>query len=259
MTAKIVSLSERRTARAVAGINPARERFIRTEARRLLVQAWKAEKKLRNVQVVDVLPVDPEWIARLFPDWRFLLIEHAEIEPCGTSTRQTAGVLDRVKRTIEINSNLRLTVRRFTGAHELGHLVLHPGIQSFRESPIGDSTIVWHRLPPKEQEANLFAAALLMPERLLRESFARRFQPVLYKDSIDDNTAYYCSNGELSSSDFRKMNLLEAARVLAAADSFTTADSRPLTEVFGVSATAMAIQFIDLGLVRVTQSASIRR
>jgi len=97
-----------------------------------------------------------------------------------------------------------------------------------------------------------------MPTRLLRESFARRFPPTIYRDSTDDDTAFYCSNGELRASDFKRMSLLELAKFIGRADSFTTADSRPLTEVFGVSATTMAIQLIDLDLVRTNQSASMR-
>jgi Zn-dependent peptidase ImmA (M78 family) len=256
MSGRIIRLSGYPSAgRVIRSINPARERFIRNEARQLLVRAWNAERKLRKIQVADILPIEPRWVAQLFPDWRFLFVEPAEIGTSAASGRPIAGVLDRVSRTTEVASNLPLTVRRFTGAHELGHLVLHPEVQSLRESPIGDRGMLGRGTPPKEQEANLFAAELLIPTRLLRELFARRFPPTIYRDSIDDDTAYYCSNGELRASDFRAMNLLELAQFIAKAGSFTTADSRPLTEVFGVSATAMAIQLIDLGLVRINQFA----
>lgn len=64
--------------------------------------------------------------------------------------------------------------RRFTIAHELGHLVLHAGdtaapavfcrhVRS-TESPISDAI---------EREANHFAAELLMPDELMRAAVAR--------------------------------------------------------------------------------------
>jgi hypothetical protein len=256
---KIIRISEYPNAdRVKRSINRGRERFIREQARQLLLQAWNAERKLRRIQVADILPVEPQWVLRLFLDWRFHFIGPAEIGTSTVSGRQIAGVLSRPNRTIEVASNLPLTIRRFTGAHELGHLVLHPEVQSLRESPIGDRSLLGWGTPPKEQEANLFAAELLIPTRLLSELFARRFHPPIYKDSMDDDIAFYCSNGELRASDFKKMSLLDFAKFIGQAGSFTTADSRPLTDVFGVSAPALAIQLIDLDLVRANGTASMR-
>ena len=71
------------------------------------------------------------------------------------------------------------TRRRFTIGHELGHFCLH--------QTAGGAT-VWCRtgcveehphgaalppLPPAEEEANAFAAALLMPARLIRRHYRR--------------------------------------------------------------------------------------
>jgi IrrE N-terminal-like domain len=68
--------------------------------------------------------------------------------------------------------------RRFTISHELGHWCMHRG----RHEPVYcRSTIVKANearepeerppLPPHEEEANAFAAALLMPARLVREHY----------------------------------------------------------------------------------------
>lgn len=53
--------------------------------------------------------------------------------------------------------------QRFTIAHEIGHLMLHPLGQRFRDGP-GDPA---GRLDPQEVEANRFAADLLMPAWML--------------------------------------------------------------------------------------------
>jgi hypothetical protein len=66
--------------------------------------------------------------------------------------------------------------RRFTIGHELGHWILHrTGDQSLfcRHGSIEEAEPAEARppLPITEQEANLFAAALLMPPRLLRREY----------------------------------------------------------------------------------------
>lgn len=62
--------------------------------------------------------------------------------------------------------------KRFTLAHELGHYLLHRG----RGNLFVDDVAVLHRSTPSdtktarmEAEANVFAAELLMPEKVLRE------------------------------------------------------------------------------------------
>ena len=88
---------------------------------------------------------------------------------------QMSGLLHRSENenraVIGVNS-LHPTVRqRFSIAHELGHLILHkPALQidqhafvSFRTSMSSSAT------DPDEVEANQFAAALLMPEALLKQ------------------------------------------------------------------------------------------
>jgi len=79
------------------------------------------------------------------------------------------------------------TRRRFTIGHELGHWFLHQGKQTALfcrhgsvEAPEGDAGkatagAVAERPPldPIEEEANYFAAALLMPARLIRREYDR--------------------------------------------------------------------------------------
>jgi hypothetical protein len=65
--------------------------------------------------------------------------------------------------------------RRFTIGHELGHWCMHTGEG---EAVYCRSTSVAEReatpaVPPAEEEANAFAAALLMPSRLLSREYER--------------------------------------------------------------------------------------
>jgi len=66
--------------------------------------------------------------------------------------------------------------RRFTIAHELGHWFLHQGEQMplfCRHAQVDDESVERPPLPSIEEEANNFAAALLMPAEMVRREYAR--------------------------------------------------------------------------------------
>lgn len=91
---------------------------------------------------------------------------------------ETSGMLVRTDGLIVIgvNSNHAEVRRRFSIAHELGHLSLHPGRPlllhetvrvNFRDATSSMATDV------EEIEANAFAAELLMPEPFVRQEVER--------------------------------------------------------------------------------------
>ena len=102
---------------------------------------------------------------------------------------------------------------------------------------------------PIENEANIFAAELLMPGKLVGELFDRIFGKVVNANFISDDDAFYWTNGTIPASELRKKAPVDLAMVLADSSPFTTKDSRSLTEIFGVSTIAMAIQLVNLGRV----------
>lgn len=88
----------------------------------------------------------------------------------GASNQKVAGFCDFKAAKLYVNKEDRQERQFFTIAHELGHWLLHRGI--FLAHP--DRYPVLPRFQnvdshsPMEQEANHFAANLLVPERLLR-------------------------------------------------------------------------------------------
>lgn len=108
---------------------------------------------------------------------------HALARQLGVQVVQTSmnedvsGMLIREDRglTVGLNSNQMYRRQRFTLAHELGHLRLHRGRPLIVDSSIrvdlrnSASGTATNR---EEMEANRFAAALLMPEDMVREALA---------------------------------------------------------------------------------------
>lgn len=88
-----------------------------------------------------------------------------------TGSNDFSGVLLRKSGVsfIALNSKESSVRQRFTLAHELGHYFLHPSKNTFIEFRDNKKNIV---RGAKEVEANKFAAALLMPRKLIQQDIA---------------------------------------------------------------------------------------
>ena len=129
----------------------------------------RARRCLLSAGVVD-LPIPVDRVATHLG----IEIENADLGA------DCSGVLIRRgdRAVIGVNSGDFRTRQRFTVAHEIGHFVLHEQqtyvdaeyAVNFRDLESGSGT------KTEEIEANRFAAALLMPELLVKKEFnARRF------------------------------------------------------------------------------------
>ena len=74
--------------------------------------------------------------------------------------KPATGALSRKDNKIFINNVDTIPRQLFTAAHELGHFILHKDIE---DDVLYRSTNPFQVKDPKEQEANAFAAELLMP------------------------------------------------------------------------------------------------
>jgi len=87
----------------------------------------------------------------------------------GESSDRVAGFCDFDARRLYVNETDILTRQMFTMAHELGHWILHRDY--FDDFPSSYNVLPRYSRPrenPLEREANIFAANLLAPSRLLR-------------------------------------------------------------------------------------------
>lgn len=132
---------------------------IARKANKLTCDVLAAPVEFENLEVA-FLPVSVEYSLEEMPDdvSGFITYKHG-------------------KYFIVVNENHPETRRRFTQAHELGHYVLghladtHLLIDSKKESQFKLYRSEFHSNAEyaKEREANIFAANLLMPERLVIE------------------------------------------------------------------------------------------
>jgi Zn-dependent peptidase ImmA (M78 family) len=125
---------------------------------------------------------------------------------------EVSGMLyrDGDRHVIGVNSAHPRPRQRFTIAHELGHRALHPGREiildvpvrvNFRDKTSSMATDI------EEIEANAFAAALLMPEKMIRDRISRL--PAGKRREPDDTATALADIFKVSTSaiNFRLINL----------------------------------------------------
>jgi Zn-dependent peptidase ImmA (M78 family) len=162
---------------------------------------------------------------------------------------EAGGFLDRGRGIIAISAKCSYEVQRYTGAHEVGHAVMHPWIGDkvvHRDLPVGSAS--GYSRAPHEREADYFAACYLMPRKLVEKELAARFgskKPLPRDETVAFHLRVVDTRGFFSAS----ADSLMFASIVARAQSFGRGPFKPLTSHFGVSAKAMAIRLQELGLI----------
>jgi Zn-dependent peptidase ImmA (M78 family) len=111
------------------------------------------------------------------------------------SRYEIAGLLDRQARKIAVAEQFPNETVRFTGAHEIGHWILHEDEMMHRDRPVKGLNGEAFIRPQKEIEADYFAACYLMPERLVLEAFESTF---MFRGQFifDDTAAFWLNPGD---------------------------------------------------------------
>jgi Zn-dependent peptidase ImmA (M78 family) len=169
--------------------------------------------------------------------------EHA----AGKDSYEVAGLMDRDRYEVRISRRYKPAERNFTAAHELGHALLHNGSGLHRDRA-PDGSLARAR-DPQEAEADKFASYFLLPEKLLRDAFNRRFLAAPFE--LTDTTAFALSSQSLAQVKLKYRSERELSRGLAAAQSYNSRHFQSLAEKFQVSNEVMAIRLEELGLVRI--------
>ena len=153
-----------------------------------------------------------------------------------------AGFVDPLREIIVISPKFGPEVALFTGAHEIGHILLHKPVKQLRERPIWGPRIGVRNV--MELEADTFAALFLMPEKLVREAFKSIFylEPPI---RLEENLAIkLCPDNPGELLDGERGFSLALRRAAAWSTPFSRRLS--LSQRFGVSVQAMAIRLNEL-------------
>lgn len=135
----------------------------------------KAKKTAEEVLKENFITKPPIPVEELVKNYGYQIIE-IKLAP------NIAGFVDTKGHIIYINNSDSETRKAFTIAHELGHIKLHS--EELEKNP--DMGILYRRPlgkkddDQKEQEANYFAASLLVPESMCKEILEK------YKDVITE-------------------------------------------------------------------------
>lgn len=137
----------------------------------------QAEDLIRSLQIATA-PVDPIRVAKSLG--LSVVTDHLGDDVAGLLIRKDNQALIAVQRSDPP------TRRNFTVAHEIGHHVLGHQFQPGEHVHVDRGHYISKRGPrssagvdPMEVEANQFAAALLMPTKLLNEAVGRLASPIM--------------------------------------------------------------------------------
>lgn len=165
---------------------------------------------------------------------------------------RVAGIVDQRGKIVRVSPAISDQERRFTTAHELGHVVLHPQMTGLhRDRAVSGPS---SRKDKREQDADAFASCFILPARLLLGIFRDRFGMNVFR--LNEDTVFGLRLGTIDQAQRRMRTRRDVSLAVATASSFMGAAFEPLSRFFRVSPTAMAIRLEEVGLVDET---SLRR
>jgi hypothetical protein len=225
-------------------------------ARNLQLRLWSDRYQIwgKTAGLSEFVPFPTILVAQ-----RLLQIRVEEPEEIGDVYRESdalrvevGGLLDRREKLIKVASKFHIEWRRFTLAHEIGHWLLHPNLTSLREAPLCGGERANSRRSLEEQEADFFAAELLIGRKLFKRTVRFNFGRPIDSGHPTEHLAQSLSDGvrrKISTQDLIAGGKRFVSLLVAESSSFKLHRSEtfvPLARRFGVSCIAMAIQLEEL-------------
>ena len=155
-----------------------------------------------------------------------------------------AGMVDRQSNKIAVAQSFGFRAARFTGAHEVGHWLLHPDKVMFRDAPMKGLTSSSAEPKPLERQANYFAGCYLVPDAFIFQALKQRF-PLTEKGKVILNDVTAGIFDEPDSEVFRSKSREELAFMIAAKNGRFP----KLGDVFDVSTSTIAYRLLEVEAV----------
>lgn len=159
---------------------------------------------------------------------------------------EVLGIIDQPNKIVAVSNNYSEQIQKFTAAHELGHALLHQQSIMHRDIKSDDNG---HLAPRDKSEiqADKFAAYFLMPTKLVKIEFQKRFSSDLFK--IDENSAFKFGGRNISELKKECKNIRGLSMKLASTNLFGGENFISLSEMFNVSIVSMARRLEELNLL----------
>lgn len=223
------------------------KRNVEETARNLQIQLWKRRSEiLPGRDVIRPLDLINPILALKSIGYSFELVESLGQFSGNSELFEVAGVVDNGGNRVQISRRFSPEIRNFTAAHELGHAILHKGTGLHRDRALDGSTTRRTR-ESGEMEADTFAAAFLMPARLVQTIFKQTFG--VKRFVLNEETAFALASGGLDSLESLSRTTRDLSRLLAQTEQFDGRHFESMAKVFCVSNEAMAIRLEELGLL----------
>lgn len=223
------------------------KRGVEKIARNLQVQLWKRQSEVLPGRD-DIRPLDliVPALALNSIGYSFELAESLGQFSGNGELFEVAGIIDNDDKRVQISRRFSPQIRNFTAAHELGHAILHDGTGLHRDRALDGSSTDQTR-EPGELEADTFAAAFLMPAKLVRSVFQHFFG--MERFVLNEGTAFALTSQSMESLENTCRTTRDLSRLLARIEQFNGQHFDSLAKQFCVSNEAMAIRLEELRLV----------
>jgi len=222
------------------------EQHARNLQLRILEQLGELFPGRTEISLVEIL--DPAIAARVL-EIRYEQPYELRLSGLQATRSEVAGLINRQAKKIAVATKFPVETARFTGAHEIGHWLLHPNEIMHRDRPIRGLSVESYSRPRFEREADYFSACFLVPRKRLLKAFQTTLRtnvPFIF----DDNTSFMLCPNDAESLLRAEEGSLDRALALASATSYAGRHFNSLASQFGVSVTTMAIRLKEVGLIQ---------
>lgn len=195
---------------------------------------------------------DPDLLSELNPLKALEILGYAVFSKASLGTFsdydglvETAGIIDKKNRVVQISDRFPEQTKKFTLAHELGHALFHSGEILHRDRALDGRDLSTSR-DFREWQADKFAANFLMPSKPVQKIFLELFGSNSLV--INQETAFRFTGESTKNFMKRFTNRRSFSRFLACTTIYSGVSFVSLSDCFGVSKEAMAIRLEELNL-----------